>query len=174
MISSNYVPEKINEFNAYLGGNKMIGVTGEVTLPTVTPMTGTTEGAGLGGEIDSPTVGQFESMEQETPFILLYSSFMDMLSPLKTVDLTFRGAQQVLDKTGGYAFKGLRVVERGRVKEINLGKIKKGEGMEASIKLELTYLLVEVDGVKLLEVDKLNNVYITNGEDNLAGIHELT
>ena len=26
MISNNYIPEKINEYNAYLDGTKMIGV----------------------------------------------------------------------------------------------------------------------------------------------------
>ena len=77
-----------------------------------------------------------------------------MLSPLSTVNLTFRAAQQVYDKTGGYNFKGLRVVEMGRVKRFNPGKIEKGEAMEATVTLELTYIMVEVDGVQLLEVDK--------------------
>ena len=36
-ISNNYIPEKINDFNTYLDGNKMIGV-GQVL--TATPATG--------------------------------------------------------------------------------------------------------------------------------------
>ena len=164
-ISNNYIPEKINDFNTYLDGNKMIGVAASVTLPEVKMKTSTVSGAGINGEIDSPTIGQFESMEQEIDFNVLYSSAMDMLSPLSVVNLTLRAAQQVYDKTGGYAFKGLRVVEMGRVK---------GEGMEAKATLELTYLLVENDGSPLLEVDKLNGVYKVNGVDMLAGISELT
>ena len=31
MISNNYIPEKINEYNAYLDGTKMIGVAASVT-----------------------------------------------------------------------------------------------------------------------------------------------
>ena len=77
-------------------------------------------------------------------------------------------------KQGGYNFKGLRVVEMGRVKTFNPGKVEKGEGMEAKVTLELTYLLVENDGSPLLEVDKLNGVYKVNGVDMLAGISELT
>ena len=169
-ISNNYIPEKINDFNTYLDGNKMIGVAASVTLPEVKMKTG----AGINGEIDSPTIGQFESMEQEIDFNVLYSSAMDMLSPLSVVNLTLRAAQQVYDKTGGYAFKGLRVVEMGRVKTFNPGKVEKGEGMEAKVTLELTYLLVENDGSPLLEVDKLNGVYKVNGVDMLAGISELT
>lgn len=173
-ITNNHIPEKINDFNAYLSGNRMIGVGASATLPTVKMKTNTISGAGIGGEIDSPTIGQFESMEQEIQFNVLYSSAMEMLSPLSTVDLTFRAAQQVYDKSGGYAFKGLRVVEQGRVKEFDPGKIEKGECMEVKVKLELTYLKIEVDGEELLELDKLNGGYRVNGVDMLAGISALT
>ncbi len=98
MISNNYIPEKINEYNAYLDGTKMIGVAASVTLPEVNMKTSTVSGVGVNGELDSPTIGQFESMEQEIQFNTLYSSAMDMLSPLSTVNLTLRAAQQVYDK----------------------------------------------------------------------------
>lgn len=173
MISNNYIPEKINDYNAYLDGTKMIGVAASVTLPEANMKTSTVAGVGVNGELDSPTIGQFGSMEQEVQFNTLYSSAMDMLSPLSTVNLTFRAAQQVYDKSGGYNFKGLRVVEAGRVKSFNPGKIEKGEAMEATVKLELTYIMVEVDGVQLLEVDKLNGVYKVNGVDMLAGLNSL-
>lgn len=173
MISQNYIPEKINDFNAYLNGTKMIGVAASVTLPEVTMKTSTVSGAGVSGELDSPSIGQFESMEQEVQFNTLYSSATDMLSPLSTVNLTFRAAQQVYKKTGGYDFKGLRVVEMGRVKKLNLGKVEKGESMEATVTLELSYLLVEVDGKKILEVDKLNGIYKVNNKDMLASVKAL-
>ena len=173
MISNNYVPEKINDANCYLDGNKMIGVAASVTLPEINMKTSTTSGMGINGEIDSPTIGQFESMEQEVQFNTLYSSAADMLSPLNTVNLTFRAAQQVYDKTGGYNFKGLRVVEMGRVKKFNPGKIEKSESMEATVTLELTYILIENDGQKLVEIDKLNGVYIVNGVDMLAEVRGL-
>ena len=32
MISNNYIPEKINEYNAYLDGTKMIGVAASVSI----------------------------------------------------------------------------------------------------------------------------------------------
>ena len=174
MISNNYIPEKINDANIYLAGDKMIGTTAELELPEVKMKTSTVEGMGISGEIDSPTIGQFESMEQTINFNTLYSSAMDMLSPLKTVELTIRAAQQVYDKEGGYTFKGLRVVERGRVKNFKPGKVKKSETMDASITIELTYILIEVDGSVMLEIDKLNGVYRTNDTDMLAEVRGLT
>ncbi len=40
--------------------------------------------------------------------------------------------------------------------------------------LELTYLLVEVDGVVVMEIDKLNQVYNVNGVDMLADVRNMT
>ena len=173
MISDNYVPEKINEYNAYLDGEKMVGVVPDVDLPEIGMKASEVEGAGMLGVLDSPAIGQFESMEQEVKFNVLYSSAINMLNPLTAVNLTFRAAQQVYDKTGGYAFKGLRIVEQGRVKKFKPGKLKRAEGMEATVTLELTYILVEVDGTVMLEIDKLNQKYVINGQDMLAGIAEL-
>ena len=173
MISSNDVPEKINEYNAYLDGVKMIGVVPDIDLPEIGMKASEVEGAGMLGVLDSPTIGQFESIEQEIKFNVLYSDAINMLNPLEAVNLTFRAAQQVYNKTGGYAFKGLRIVEKGRVKKFKPGKLKRAEGMDASITMELTYILVEVDGVVMLEIDKLNQVYKVNGKDMLAGIAAL-
>ncbi len=173
MISNNFVPEKISEANAYLDGTRMIGTGASADLPEINMKTSTISGGGINGEIDSPTIGQFEKLEQTVKFNVLFSSAMDMLSPKKTVDITFRAAQQVYDKSGGYAFKGLRVVEKGRVKSFKPGKIEKSETMDAEITLELTYILIEVDGKSLLEIDKLNSVYKVNGEDMLAEINAL-
>ena len=47
MISSNYIPEKISEYNAYLDGSKMIGVAASVTLPEINMKTSTVSGVGV-------------------------------------------------------------------------------------------------------------------------------
>ena len=47
MISNNYIPEKINEYNAYLDGTKMIGVAASVTLPEVNMKTSTVTGGSI-------------------------------------------------------------------------------------------------------------------------------
>lgn len=173
MISNNYVPEVISNANIYLDGNKMVGAAAEIELPNIKLKANTINGMGIGGDIDSPTIGQFESLEQKINFNTLYSSAMPMMRPDETLALTIRAAQQAYVKTGGVAQKGLRVVERGRVKEFVPGKVKPANSMEASVTIELTYILIEVDGETLTEIDKLNDVYIANGKDMLADIRPL-
>jgi len=173
MNVTSYVPEKINEFNVYLDGTIMIGIMPSLTVPGLNMQPTEVKGVGISGVLDSPTIGQFDSMEQELDFNVLFSSAVDMLSPLSEVNITIRAAQQVYEKMGGYSFKGLRVVEKGRVKKFEPGKIEKTSSMEAKVVLEVTYMLVEVDGSTLIEVDKLNQVYKVNGKDMLAEVRKL-
>lgn len=126
--------------------------------------------------IDDVTQGdtkQVRFFTGEVSFNLVYSSFVNVLSPKRQVNLTFRVAQQAVDKSLGYAYKGLRIVEIGRVKEFTPGKIKAGEGMEAKVKLELTYLMIENDGEEIIAIDKLNGIYRVQGEDMLADVAAL-
>ena len=37
--------------------------------------------------------------------------------------------------------------------------------MDATVTIECMYLLIEVDGQKLTEIDKWNGIYIVNGVD---------
>lgn len=172
-MDNNYVPEKINSYNAYIDGNKGVGVASSTDLPDLNMKTGEIKGLGISGTLDSPTIGQWEKFEQVIEFNTIYSSMTGMLSPNRYVDLTFRAAQQVYNKTGGYNFKGLRIVERGRVKAIKLGKLEAGEMTGTQITLEVTYILVENDGQPLVEIDKLNSVYKVKGQDMLSEINAL-
>ena len=166
-LDTNLTPEIVNSFNVYIDGVKAIGTAPEITLPQITSETIDVSGAGILGKISAPNIGQ------EISFNLVYSSFVNVLSPKRQVNLTFRVAQQAVDKSLGYAYKGLRIVEVGRVKEFTPGKIKAGEGMEAKVKLELTYLMIENDGEEIIAIDKLNGIYRVQGEDMLADVAAL-
>lgn len=47
------IPTVIHDYNVYNNGNKIIGTTGEVTLPDFEPLTSAISGAGLLGEFES-------------------------------------------------------------------------------------------------------------------------
>ena len=80
-ISSNLVPQVVNNYNAYTGDDKMIGLADEVTLPKIKNKTTTVNGMGIGGDVDSPVPGQFESMEATLTWNTLYSYATKMLHP---------------------------------------------------------------------------------------------
>lgn len=163
------IPEKINLFNVYKeDGGKMIGITEEVTLPDFEAMSEEISGPGILGTIDAPTIGHYGSQALTIPFRLLDENPFELLSPTETIGLTLRGSQQLLDGEGRVVYKGMRVVVRGRSKSLTAGTVKQGAAMGSSVTLELTYIMIEVDRQVMVELDKLNSVFIVNGTDLLA------
>lgn len=173
MGSKANIPEIINNFNAYNNGNVLIGVTGAVALPTFDAITETISGAGILGEYETSIVGMYSSMSQEVPFRVLDNDIFSLMDPSSLVDLTFRAsAQSTVKATGAIDYKGMRVVERGRLKGFNPGSFENGKQMGSSVTLELLYILVEIDGKTMLEYDKLNAVFKVNGKDLLEKVRK--
>jgi len=169
------IPEVINDFNLYLSGNKLGGTTGEVALPDFEAMTATTSGNGIMGEYEAIILGHYGSMEQEIPFRCINEDYFKMVAPNKAVELTLRGAiQQTERDTQNEGEVGMRVVFRGRCKNIKIGTVKQREQMGSSIVLELTYIMIEMGGKEKICLDKLNTIFRVNGVDMLAKIRALT
>ena len=165
------VPEVINNDNVYNNGNVLVGVSGAVSLPSFDAITETVSGAGILGTYDTAVVGMYGSMSQEVPFRVLDSDIFSLMNPSELVDLTFRAsAQSTVKSTGAIDYKSMRVVERGRLKSFTPGKLELGKQMDASVTLELLYILIEVDGRTKLEYDKLNSVFVVNGKDLLGKV----
>lgn len=167
------IPEKINAFNVYQDGVKHIGISDEVTLPNVEELTETISGPGILGEIDSPSYGLFSGLELEIPFRTLFANVFNLMRALTSINITLRGSIQVQDAEGNVNFVGMRVVVRGRKKGFTPGSVKQGAAMGSSVKLELSYILVEIDGNNELEIDKLNSIYKVGGIDMLAKVRAL-
>lgn len=168
------VPEIINDFNVYHNGNKLIGVSGAVTLPSFEAIAETISGAGILGEYETSIVGMYGSMQQEVPFRILDEDPFTLMDPTKLMDLTFRAsAQSTVKSTGAIDYKGMRVVERGRVKSFTPGKLELGKQMDAGLTMELLYILIEIGGKTMVEYDKLNSVFVVNGVDLLEKVRSL-
>ena len=169
--------EKINRYNAYVGSstteNKLAGITSEVTLPTFKEKSEELDLAGMGGDIDSPSIGSFESTEVEIPFSNISEQMMRLVTD-DSQSIILRSAQEELYSSNlSRSLIGRTITMKGMTKEINFGKLKKGGYGEPSVKKELVYYKEEYNGQTIIEVDKFNNVYVVNGEDKLAGLADL-
>lgn len=167
------IPGVINNFNIYHNGYALVGLSGEVTLPDFEGMTETLSGPGILGEIEEVIIGRFGSMEMEIPFRILDEDAFKLMSPVNVLDLTLRASEQYTVKgTGNIDYKGMRVVVRGRQKKLTGGTVKQGGAMDASVTVEITYIMIELDGKKRIELDKLNQVYKVNDVDLLAKVRK--
>lgn len=165
------IPEIINNYNVYHNGNVLVGVSGSITLPSFDAITEEVNGAGILGSYETSVAGHYSSMTQEVPFRILDEDIFSLMNPSELVDLTFRAsAQSTVKATGAVDYKGMRIVERGRLKSFTPGNYELGKQMGASVTLELLYILIEVGGVTKLEYDKLNSVFVVNGKDLLEKV----
>ena len=165
------LPTKINAYNVYLDGTKLIGLSDEITLPDFEALTETLSGAGILGEIDEPLLGHFGASEIEIPFRTINNDMFKLANMQTAISLTLRMSTQTINESNMKTdFMPSRIVIKGKNKAITGGKVKQGNGTASSIKVELLYILIEVDKKAKFELDKLNFVYKVNGEDLLKKV----
>lgn len=168
------IPQVVNRFNVYKSGKKIIGISGEVTLPEISSLTDSLEGAGVGGTIDLPVIGLVDDMEVEIPFISLIEDIFSMMDPTEATDLTLNGAIQGTNPDDGRTdYISLSVAMRGIVKKFSPGTAKSGAKMGSSITLGLSYYKIVMDGKTMLEIDKFNSVYVVNGHDVIEKVRNM-
>lgn len=173
----NEIAEKINRFNAYLGiadaQNKLAGVTDEVTLPDFENMSETLNLSGMAGEVDSPSIGQFKSVQVEIPFSNVSREALEVAKD-DNVSIILRAAQENLDtELLSKSYVGRVITIRGMTKSINFGKLKRGGYGNPSIKKEVIYYKEEIDGKVITEIDKFNGKCIINGVNIMQDIENL-
>lgn len=166
---SNSVPEKLINCKVYLDSNNLVGLA-DVQLPSLEVMTDTIKGAGIAGEIDSPTVGHYQSMQVGINFRTVTPEFA-RLAAQKAHQLDIRGAVQVFNAALGQSeIQAVKVVVSARTKKADLGKLEAGAAQENSWEGEVVYLKLFIAGEERIEIDKLNFICVIDGEDQLAGV----
>ena len=162
----NQVPEKLNDFRVYHEGNDFLGVA-DVDLPDIEFMSETVKGAGIAGEVDSPTVGQLASMQLTLNWRTIAKS-LTVLAQQKAHALDLRGAMQIFEAAlGEYRQVPVKVVARCLPKKIGLGKLDKGSPTDSSSEFEIIYLKITIDYEDVIEIDKYNYICVVHGVDYL-------
>jgi P2 family phage contractile tail tube protein len=168
---ANQVPEKLINFRVYNEGMNMIGVA-DAEMPSLEAMTETVSGAGIAGEVDSPTLGHYASMTARVNFRTVTVDAL-ALAAQRAHHLEFRGSQQIYDAGNGvYRTESIRVVMKAVPKSVELGNLTTGAPTETGNEFEVNYLLVVVGGIPMVEIDKFNFVARIAGVDALANVRE--
>lgn len=177
MATNNPIPEKVRNYNVYTGdtaSQKLAGVANEVTLPDFPYTTEEIAGAGILGSYESPNVGHTDSSSITIPLRLIMEENL-ALAVGDMAKLTLRAGTQSTDIANGQIIEaGLMINIQGPVKQINWGTMGVGQPMSAEITVEILYFKASRDNqgslFTLLELDKLNFVYIVNGVDKLENL----
>lgn len=170
---SNPIPERVVNYNVYDDTDKLVGVAGEITLPNFEAMTETISGAGIAGEYESAIPGHFSSQTIEIPFRTLMEKSFSLFKNTGR-SLVLRAAQQSYDVAEGKSRnRPLKITIKYQSKGLNLGSLSVGGATESTNILEVLYIKIEENGKIMLEYDKLNFVFIVDGEDILGEIRNM-
>lgn len=167
------IPDKNLAFRIYGSEDKVLKGVATLDLPSITMVSNTLKGGGIAGEIDSPALGQVQSMELGINWQNLCD---DSVRTMKgTVQkFTCYVARQEYDETDGELSKsGIKIAVRGHCKSFEPGNIEQGSGSDGSSKFELTYLKIYNDSTVMIEIDKLNYKFVVDGQDQLAEVRSM-
>jgi P2 family phage contractile tail tube protein len=155
------------------GTAKKLHDTTAITLPDLELLTETIKGAGINGEIDLPTLGQLPSIVIEVSHNGLSRDTIKTFR-MRQQHLEHRWAGQTLNSTtGAVEVVGKKVIFKGIPKKLGLGSIEPNKAEETSSSFEVTYLKYVIGNDVVLEIDKLNDVFIIDGEDYSAAIRDV-
>lgn len=168
---ANKIAEKLTNFTAYLEGTDWLGVV-DVELPNIEALSETIKGAGIAGEVDSPVVGHYGAMPLKLNWRTLGEQAV-RLTQQKTHAIDFRGSQQVYNAgTGEYEHQGIKISVRAIPKGLEPGKFEVGATTGTANNFECVYIKKEIDGKRVLEIDKFNFIAYINGVDALEAVRK--
>ncbi|WP_295163428.1 phage major tail tube protein [Selenomonas sp. F0473] len=168
-MAVNAVRDKLTDYAVFKDGRLLLG-TADITLPSISYMSDTIKGPGIGGEVEMPTMSMTSSMDIEINWRTINDDLTELMAPVAH-DLEFRGAESHFDSGTGQ-IRQIPAIVKVRVlpKTGELGKFETSSTTGSSNKMECIYIKVTYDGKTKIEIDKFARVFSINGTDYMADI----
>ena len=161
----------ISNFAVYEDAVEFLGMS-EATLPEVENVAEEMSGSGIGGKLESIVLGHVEAMTLTLNFRTVTAAAIKLAEPrLHRLDL--RAAQQEQNtRTGIIETRSVKHILRVKPKKFSPGKLAAASAADASGEYAVYYYAINIDGVKKIEIDPLNFIYIINGIDYMKDIRK--
>lgn len=155
----------LRDFNAYIGADSYLGRVTSYTPPDFATTVADYRAGGLSGPI--PIDMGLEALEASLEFGGFEPEALKRVGmPSEDTTLTLRGA--LIGQ--GEPVKQVVHTLTGKATASNFGVWTPGESAAHTITLRPHYFRVDHEGSKILEIDFLNDVRFTNGEDQMEAI----
>lgn len=167
---ANNIPIKLAGMSLFMEGSNQDFATGDITLPSLTPMSDSISGAGILGEIDLPSPGHYGAMQLTIAWRTINADAFKLVSS-KRKALEIRGAFREFDTiSNSFVTRAVKIVVRGVGKGIDLGTLAQNAVTNTTNTIELTYIKIFIEGKPVFELDKFSYVSKINGEDDQADV----
>lgn len=165
------LPNQINNYAIWYGGNRFIGMA-DVTMPNLTNLTDELKGAGLGGTFNFPVAAHYDDWEVTFNFHVITKEGVDLMRQ-DGLKIEARAGMQMLDagqhklSIGAWRFI-MAIIPKG----FDLGKLEVGAKQEAVAVAMVTYIKAVLDGQEVFEKDKVNLIDRVLGVDYALPIRQ--
>lgn len=156
MASLVTIPERVSQCRMYLDNRRQF-VTGTLTLPNFERPTVDVSGAGIAGTISTPTRGSLNSLRASFNARVLTDEAFAAFS-MRPHSLEFRAVIQGRDNLGNLTEQLFSCWMNATPVSLTSGTIDNGAEMGVTVTLEVTDILINVNGVVLCNVSKTNNI----------------
>lgn len=156
MAGIGVIPEKTINYKLFIDGSASQAALVDADLPEIKMMSDTISGAGIAGEIESPTLGHTSSLILGLNIrSLMGEDFLALAQKSYTLEL--KAGMQSTDQVNGV---------------VKTGKLSVGKPTDSKAEFSLTYLKITYDGKEVLEIDKIAMIHKVNGTDYLADLRD--
>ena len=167
--ATNLIPAVLTNAKVYKDGVDQLGVA-TVEAPDFEYLTESLTGLGIAGEMDVPVAGHFKAQTLKIKWNTVNDKAVVLMQPIAH-HIEVRGNIQQLDTgSGKFVNKAVKIVAKSMPKKIGIGKFEPGKKMDSETELEIYYYKLWIGGVELVELDKLNFIFVLNGVDQLAEV----
>lgn len=168
-MAINPIPERTINYRVYNDANDVLGMA-TVDLPSLEAMTDTVSGAGIAGEVDSPTLGHYGSMETTINWRTITEAAAALYAQ-RAHHIEFRSSQQINDAGRGELYsQQVRIVMRCIPKNLELGSLEPSAATDTASTFEVIYLKVFIGGKATIEIDKYNFKSVVGDVDYLQQV----
>lgn len=159
---------RLTNANIYNAGNSLCGRAEEITLPGIKGTYSDHKALGMMMALELPN--GLDKMSGKIKWNAVYPELITTFgSPYTTSQIQVRGNLETWDSSGRTSQSPIVVFMTVRFKDtLPPITLKQNDNPELESEYSCTYLRMEVDGIKLVEVDALANVLFVNGEDQMA------
>lgn len=143
----------------------------DITLPSITQLTESMEGAGVAGKYDAIISGHIEAMKMSLSFRNPTKDAFKLFTP-EIHQLDLRAVIQERNSTDGVKDVGVKHVIKAEPINLDLGNVKMYSSSDTKSEFAVTYFATYMDGEEKLMIDPFNYIYRVNGKDYLDDVRK--
>lgn len=158
---------RLTNANIYIDGSSFLGKAEEINLPMIKHIMTEHKAVGMVGKFE--LFAGVDKMEAKIKWNSFYVEAMKkMADPTTTLQLQVRSSLEVYTAQGRTEQQPVVVYMSAQPKDFPLGNFKQHDNVELESNLNVIYCKLEINGVNVMEIDVLANIYKVNSVDIMA------